>query len=52
MTFVPLGLVPLPRVKFRAHNGTTLLENEDLLTGMSSAPKLSTTDSILTSASI
>ena len=40
MTFVPLGLIPLPRVKFRAHNGTTPLENEDLLTGMSSAPKL------------
>ena len=52
MTFVPLGLIPLPRVKFRAHNGTTPLENEGLLTGMSSAPKLPTTDSILTSASI
>ena len=50
MTFVPLGLSPLPRVKFRAHNGTTPLENEDLLTGMSSAPKLPTTVSQCTDA--
>ena len=33
MTFVPPGLDLLPRVKFRADNGTTPREDEDLLTG-------------------
>ena len=47
MTFAALGLNVLPRVKIRAHNGTTLLENEDLLIGMPSAPKLTTTDNDL-----
>ena len=48
MTFVPPGLNFVTRVKFRAHNGTTLLGNEDSLTGMRNAPKLPASDSILT----
>ena len=32
MTFAPPGLDILPRVKFRADNGTTPREDEDLLT--------------------
>ena len=47
MIFGALGLNLRPRVKIRAHNGTTPPEYEDLLIEMPSAPKLTTTDNDL-----